>query len=226
MPTDIPATIARLRERLPKGNCLVCGWKLGNDAGCRPDGCSYRPSGRGAPDHGAWRLRVSVLAADVAALLDALAAETDRAESMRVELAMYSISTNAREWMRRCKAATERAEKAERERDDARDWVRRMCSETRVLTCAFCGQAYPPDTPDSNHVMLTAHVHICPEHPMRGAEMERDAARAKLAKVASVAASAHVWAHRTAAPIPAWVAEIDAAISDPPDATTKTPAAG
>jgi hypothetical protein len=37
-------------------------------------------------------------------------------------------------------------QQAVQERDEARAWVRRLTSETRVLTCAFCGQAYPPGT--------------------------------------------------------------------------------
>ncbi len=64
------------------------------------------------------------------------------------------------------------------ERDDARAWVRRMAHETRVLTCAFCGEAYPPGTPESNDAALVAHVKVCAKHPLREAESERDAARA------------------------------------------------
>jgi len=36
---------------------------------------------------------------------------------------------------------------------------------TRTLTCVFCGHAYPPNTPASNHQMLAAHVLVCPSHP-------------------------------------------------------------
>ena len=53
------------------------------------------------------------------------------------------------------------------ERDEARDWVRRLTAESRELTCAFCGVAYPPGTPASNHEALTAHVRICDRHPLR-----------------------------------------------------------
>ena len=56
------------------------------------------------------------------------------------------------------------------ERDEARAWVDRLTSEQRVLTCAFCGEAYPPGTPESNHVALTAHVKVCAKHPMRETE--------------------------------------------------------
>ena len=60
------------------------------------------------------------------------------------------------------------------ERDEARNWVRRMTHETRVLTCAFCGEAYPPGTPESNHESLLAHVKVCAKHPMREVERQRD----------------------------------------------------
>jgi hypothetical protein len=52
------------------------------------------------------------------------------------------------------------------ERDEARDWLRRM-SAARVLTCAFCGEEYPPGTPTNNHEALTAHVRACAKHPLR-----------------------------------------------------------
>lgn len=56
------------------------------------------------------------------------------------------------------------------ERDEARAWVERLTSEQRVLTCAFCGEVYPPGTPESNHAALTAHVKVCTKHPMRDTE--------------------------------------------------------
>ncbi len=58
------------------------------------------------------------------------------------------------------------------ERDEARAWVRRLTAAERVLTCAFCGEAYPPGTPESNHEALTEHVRVCTKHPMREAEAE------------------------------------------------------
>lgn len=64
------------------------------------------------------------------------------------------------------------------EREEAREWVRRLTSTTRVLTCAFCGMAYPPGTPESNDAALTAHVRVCPKHPMREAEAEIERLRA------------------------------------------------
>jgi hypothetical protein len=58
----------------------------------------------------------------------------------------------------------------EKERDEARDWVRRMHCETQVLTCAFCGEAFPPNTPSSGSAGLTAHISLCAKHPMRTTE--------------------------------------------------------
>jgi hypothetical protein len=59
------------------------------------------------------------------------------------------------------------------ERDEARTWVRRLTAATRVLTCAFCGEAYPPGTPETNDERLRAHVAVCAKHPMRESEAER-----------------------------------------------------
>lgn len=66
------------------------------------------------------------------------------------------------------------------ERDEAREWVRRITQEQRVLTCAFCGAEYPPGTSESNDGALTAHVRVCPKHPMREVERERDAALSRV----------------------------------------------
>ncbi len=58
------------------------------------------------------------------------------------------------------------------ERDDARAWVRRLTSSERVLTCVYCGEAYPPGTPNHGADALTAHVRTCLKHPLRAAEAE------------------------------------------------------
>jgi len=39
--------------------------------------------------------------------------------------------------------------------------------EPQTLHCAFCGQAYPPGTPPSQHQRLTEHINQCPKHPVR-----------------------------------------------------------
>ena len=60
-----------------------------------------------------------------------------------------------------------------KERDASRDVMYRL-NRDRVLTCVYCGQAYPPGTPDHGAEVLTAHVRVCEKHPMRGSEAERD----------------------------------------------------
>lgn len=63
-------------------------------------------------------------------------------------------------------------ERLTNERDEARAWVRRITAAERVLTCVYCGEAYPPGTPDHGAEVLTAHVRVCAKHPMREAEAE------------------------------------------------------
>jgi hypothetical protein len=63
-----------------------------------------------------------------------------------------------------------RTEKAEAERDEARDWVRKMHRENQILTCIYCGHSYPPGTPASGSDVLTAHIKTCEKHPLRKAE--------------------------------------------------------
>ncbi len=53
-----------------------------------------------------------------------------------------------------------------RERDEAREWVQRLTSTERVLTCVYCGHAYPPGTPAHGSPVLTAHIAECEKHPM------------------------------------------------------------
>lgn len=69
------------------------------------------------------------------------------------------------------------------ERDEARRFAEEAASkynellaEGRVLRCAFCGEAYPPDTPPSQHEALTAHIRVCAKHPMRQLEQVASAA--------------------------------------------------
>lgn len=67
-------------------------------------------------------------------------------------------------------------------------------NDGRVLTCVYCGQEYPQDTPAWGAQVLTDHIKVCPMHPMRQAEAdiatlrktlqqsvaERDAAQAEV----------------------------------------------
>ena len=39
-----------------------------------------------------------------------------------------------------------------------------------ILTCVYCGEAYPEGTPPHGAQILTDHIKICGKHPMRKAE--------------------------------------------------------
>lgn len=60
----------------------------------------------------------------------------------------------------------------ESERDEAREWVRRLTAESRTLTCVYCGHAYPPGSPEHGAEVLTEHIKVCEKHPMRALEAE------------------------------------------------------
>lgn len=51
---------------------------------------------------------------------------------------------------------------------------------TRILTCVYCGQAYPQGTPAHGSSVLTEHIKVCPMHPMRKAESDIKMLRAAL----------------------------------------------
>jgi hypothetical protein len=78
------------------------------------------------------------------------------------------------------------------EREEARNWVRRLTREQRVLTCAFCGAEYPPGTPASNDDALTAHVRACPKHPMRESEREIRRLTGELAAIRAQPKDPHI----------------------------------
>lgn len=59
-----------------------------------------------------------------------------------------------------------------RERDEAREWVRRITAQERLLTCVYCGHAYPPGSPEHGAEVLTEHIKTCEKHPMRALEAE------------------------------------------------------
>ena len=40
-----------------------------------------------------------------------------------------------------------------------------------ILTCVYCGMAYPEGTPPHGAKILTDHIKICEKHPMRQAEI-------------------------------------------------------
>ncbi len=47
---------------------------------------------------------------------------------------------------------------------------RNMNNKGRILTCVYCGEAYPQDTPTWGDEVLTEHIKVCPKHPLREAE--------------------------------------------------------
>ena len=55
-----------------------------------------------------------------------------------------------------------------------------QAKESNVLTCAFCGEAYPDGTPATKHERLTAHVLICPVHPYAAERAARERAEARV----------------------------------------------
>lgn len=64
---------------------------------------------------------------------------------------------------------------------DLRAQLQRVLNE-RILTCAYCGQQYPPDTPNHGAPVLTAHIEQCEKHPMRPLKRVLKAAQAVIAE--------------------------------------------
>lgn len=50
----------------------------------------------------------------------------------------------------------------------------------RVLTCVYCGHEYPQETPAWGDSVLTEHIRVCEQHPMRKAEADNKRLRAAL----------------------------------------------
>lgn len=51
----------------------------------------------------------------------------------------------------------------------------------RILTCVYCGNEYPQDTPAHGSQVLTEHIKVCERHPMRKAEADIAMLRSALA---------------------------------------------
>ena len=81
-------------------------------------------------------------------------------------------------------ALTDRAQKAERERDEARAYGERLYAEcaghARTVTCVWCGHEFPEGTPASQDAALLKHAAECTKHPMAKFREERDEAREEL----------------------------------------------
>ncbi|MCK9433681.1 MAG: hypothetical protein M0R32_02395 [Candidatus Cloacimonetes bacterium] len=56
-------------------------------------------------------------------------------------------------------------------------------SQARIITCVYCGQAYPQDTPTWGNHVLTDHIKICEKHPLRKAEADIRKLRKALSEV-------------------------------------------
>ena len=41
-----------------------------------------------------------------------------------------------------------------------------MANKDNILTCVYCGKAYPPGTPTHGSQVLTDHIKICEKHPL------------------------------------------------------------
>jgi hypothetical protein len=41
-----------------------------------------------------------------------------------------------------------------------------IIAKGKIVTCVYCGLEYPSGTPTSQHELLTAHIKVCPKHPM------------------------------------------------------------
>jgi len=53
--------------------------------------------------------------------------------------------------------------------------------DKRILTCVYCGHEYPQDTQAHGSEVLTDHIKICEQHPMRKAESDIVLLRSALA---------------------------------------------
>ena len=39
--------------------------------------------------------------------------------------------------------------------------------EKKVITCVYCGQAYPEGTPTHGACILSEHIKVCEKHPLK-----------------------------------------------------------
>lgn len=123
--------------------------------------------------------------AEARALVPALAAALHQSEerAQRAEAELAEVAKILDQGNGILDAAEARIKTIIAERDEARDWVRRMTQDSRTLTCVYCGHAYPPGTPAHGSDVLTAHIEQCEKHPARRLAQERDAARAELRRL-------------------------------------------
>ncbi|NDP41085.1 MAG: hypothetical protein GZ093_20615 [Rhodoferax sp.] len=53
----------------------------------------------------------------------------------------------------------------------------------QTLTCAYCGHEYPQDTPAAGSQVLTEHIKVCEQHPMRKATSDITRLRSALVRL-------------------------------------------
>ncbi len=63
-------------------------------------------------------------------------------------------------------AATMNSRTVSTAREDAQIIADAHSRATQVLTCVYCGHAYPPGTPAHGSPILTAHIKTCDKHPL------------------------------------------------------------
>ncbi len=56
----------------------------------------------------------------------------------------------------------------------------------RTLTCVYCGQEYPDQTPAHGAQVLTEHIRTCIKHPLRAAEAKIERLRKALMRITNV----------------------------------------
>lgn len=61
-----------------------------------------------------------------------------------------------------------------------------------TLTCVYCGQEYPQDTPAYGHQVLTNHIKVCKAHPLRKAESDIALLRSALTGLVGVNSEAEL----------------------------------
>lgn len=61
--------------------------------------------------------------------------------------------------------------------------------ESVVVTCVYCGHAYPKETPTHGASALTDHIKVCEKHPMRKLEVDFKKVRDALAGLVGVTLS-------------------------------------
>lgn len=54
----------------------------------------------------------------------------------------------------------------QKENESLRKHIHNITRDTRILTCVYCGEEYPPGTPTHGSKVLTEHIKKCPKHPM------------------------------------------------------------